>query len=148
MTVYKICHEKYAQRLTASGTANRWNRKDEYVIYTANSISLSTLEMIAHRSNIIASQRYKLLTIELDADVSVQTIKPDALPENWRTLEAYIELQEKGSQWYQKSESLVLKVPSAIVPQEFNYILNTNHPDFEKIKLVKVEDFTWDERIL
>ena len=59
MEVFKICREKYAHSLKASGTANRWNKKDQFVIYTGGSRSLSTLETVAHRSAINLSSPYK-----------------------------------------------------------------------------------------
>lgn len=70
------------------------------------------------------------------------------LPKEWRSLDAYPELQLLGSKWYQSNSSLVLKVPSAVIPNEYNFLINTNHPDFEsKISLVRTEDYFWDERL-
>jgi len=58
-------------------------------------------------------------------------------------------LQEIGSQWYNAMEFLVLKVPSAVIEQEYNYVINTRHPDFSKlVRLKAVEDFVWDRRLL
>jgi len=71
------------------------------------------------------------------------------LPANWKSIEAYIELQEIGSKWYHSNESLVLKVPSSIIPQEYNYIINTKHPQFAThVILQDVDDFVWDNRLL
>lgn len=149
MVVYKICRDKFAQSLTASGVANRWNRKDEFVLYAGSSISLATLEMVAHRSSIMAQSTYKLMAIEVADDATIQEIPAAKLPKNWRALEAYSHLQDMGSVWYWGAKSLLLKVPSAIVPQEFNYVINTHHPDFSaKVKLLRAEDFTWDMRLL
>jgi RES domain-containing protein len=149
MEVYKICREKYSHSLNASGAANRWNKKDEFVIYTGSSRSLSTLEMVAHRSYINISSQYKLLIILISDVSSIKELNIKDLPENWKSIEAYIELQEIGSKWYQSNESLVLKVPSAIIPQEYNYIINTKHPLFAtNIILKKVDDFVWDNRLL
>ncbi len=147
MRVYKICHEKYAKELTASGVANRWNKDDEFVIYTASSIALATLEMVAHRSSIVPKKNYKILEIEIPDD-EIAAINTKKLPKNWRTVEAYPELQDIGSIWYHSRESSVLKIPSAIVPQEFNYMINYNHPNFKKVKLLKKMDLNWDTRIL
>lgn len=149
MTVFKICKQQYAHALAASGMANRWNRADEFVIYAASSISLATLEMIAHRSGIIPKLPYRLLKISVGNDTSVEEIKIKQLPEDWRSIQAYPLLQEIGSKWYYKRESLLLKIPSAIIPEEYNYAINTTHPDFKKkIKIAEATDFVWDERIL
>lgn len=149
MLVFKICQEKYSGSLVASGIANRWNKREQFVIYTAESISLSTLELVAHRSGIVASVPYKLLTIEIAEGVEILKIDCASLPRNWRTMEAYPILQDIGSDWYLSNKSPVLQVPSAIVPQEFNYIMNTKHPDFSmKVKIIEKLDFEWDKRIL
>lgn len=149
MVVFKICREKYSHSLNASGASNRWNKKDEFVIYTGSSRSLSTLEMVAHRSYINISSQYKILIILITDESSIKEIDINDLPENWKSIEAYVELQEIVSQWYHSNESLVLKVPSSIIPQEYNYIINTKHPKFAThVILQNVDDFVWDNRLL
>jgi len=149
MEVFKICKEKYSNALNASGVPNRWNKKDEFVIYTGSSRSLSTLETVVHRSAINISSPYKLLKISIDEKTIIQEIKRAELPNNWMTIEGYIALQEIGSNWYKSLETLVLKVPSSIIPQEYNYIINTKHPLFiTHIKLESIENFAWDKRLL
>jgi RES domain-containing protein len=149
MEVFKICREKYSHSLNASGASNRWNKKDEFVIYTGSSRSLSTLEMVAHRSYINFSSQYKLLIISIKDESLIKGIDINDLPENWKSIEAYVELQEIGSKWYHSNESLVLRVPSAIIPQEYNYIINTRHPMFASHVILKdVVDFAWDNRLL
>ena len=149
MEVFKICHEKYSKSLTASGASNRWNKKDEFVIYTASSRSLSTLELIVHRSGINIKHPYKLLVISIKDKTQIKEVNIENLPANWKTIEAYIDLQEIGSQWYNTNETLILRVPSVIITQEFNYIINTKHPLFKKnIVLKSKEDFNWDKRLI
>jgi RES domain-containing protein len=149
MEVLKICREKYAHSLKPSGAANRWNKKDQFVVYTGGSRSLSTLETVAHRSAINLSSPYKLLTITIKDMDSIQEINLGNLPDNWKSIDAYVELQDIGSKWYNSMESLVLKVPSALISQEFNYIINTKHPSFStNIVLTNIEDFIWDIRLL
>jgi len=149
MEVFKICKEKYSNALNASGVPNRWNKKDEFVIYTGSSRSLSTLETVVHRSAINISSPYKLLKISIDEKTIIQEIKRAELPSNWMTIEGYVALQEIGSNWYKSLEYLVLKVPSSIIPQEYNYIINTKHPLFiTHIKLESIENFAWDKRLL
>jgi RES domain-containing protein len=71
------------------------------------------------------------------------------LPVNWTQLDAYPKLQELGSAWYKQQESLVLQVPSAIIPSEYNYVINTKHPLFlSSVQLLRSEDYFWDERLL
>ena len=149
MEVFKICSEKYSHSLNASGASNRWNKKDEYVIYTGSSRSLSTLETVVHRSAINLSNPYKLVTIAIKDNTFIKEISVTDLPKNWKTIEAYVKLQEIGSKWYNSLESLILKVPSVIISQEYNYIINTKHPLFAtNVILQSVENFDWDKRLL
>ncbi|MDB5155569.1 MAG: hypothetical protein JWR50_276 [Mucilaginibacter sp.] len=70
------------------------------------------------------------------------------LSKDWRSMNAYPKLQQLGSNWYLNKKSLVLQVPSAVIPNEHNFIINVNHPDFHKnVSLVRTEDYFWDERL-
>jgi RES domain-containing protein len=150
MNVYRISSAKYSKKLTASGTENRWNKENEYVIYTGCSRSLSTLELVVHRAAIEITIPYKLMVISIaDEPGLIKEIQESDLPNNWRQTAAYSILQELGSNWYQAKETLVLKVPSALIPQESNYVINTNHPLFSsKVILLEQEDYIWDGRLL
>ncbi|MDM1071175.1 RES family NAD+ phosphorylase [Empedobacter brevis] len=150
MFVYNIRKAKYAKSLQASGVANRWNKNDEFVIYTGSSRALSTLELVVHRSAIRIDNSYKLLVIEIDCkEDEVFEVKKNKLPKNWQSVEAYPKLQEIGSDWYHELKYLVMKVPSSIIPKEFNYLINTKHPDFTtKVKIKEVEVYQWDDRLL
>ncbi len=149
MELFRIAAEKYSSKIQASGSPNRWNKKGEYVIYTGSSRSLSTLELIVHRNFIKPEIHYKVMIISISNADLIKTIDIDALPNNWRKFEAYAKLQEIGSEWYNSKESLILKVPSAIIPKERNYIINTEHQDFQhNVKLESTENYFWDMRLL
>lgn len=150
MIVYNIRRAKYAKQLTSSGVANRWNKNEEYVIYAGGSISLSALEMLAHRNTIQTNELYKLMVIEIDATrKDVTQISTKDLPENWRLMRSYPLLQQIGSDWYRQNKTLLLEVPSVLIPSERNCLVNTRHVSFyEKVKLLRTEDFGWDQRLL
>lgn len=150
MEVFRISRSRYAHRLEASGSANRWNLHGQYVIYAGSSRSLSTLELVVHRGSIAPSDEYKVMVISVaDEDCLYHQIPTTSLPSNWRSFAAYSDLQEMGSQWFKEQDSLVLKVPSAVIPHEFNYLINTEHALFkEKVALVRTEDYFWDSRLL
>jgi RES domain-containing protein len=149
MEVFRISRAKFANALTASGVANRWNMDGEYVIYAGSSRSLSTLEMVVHRGGIMPQETYKVMVIHIhDHDHLYKQIYIKDLPEDWRLDTAYINTQPVGSKWYNSQETLVLKVPSAIIPHEYNYVINTKHTAFtNSIRLVSVEDYFWDPRL-
>lgn len=150
MEVFRISKEVHSTSLSASGSANRWNTKGQRVIYTGSSRSLSSLELVVHRGAIQPAAIYKIMVISIaDEDYLIKQIQRSELAPNWRSLAGYSELQRLGSAWYTSQESLVLKVPSAIIVYEYNYIINTEHPDFNRnVQLVRTEDYFWDSRLL
>ena len=152
LRLYRIVRDKYADRLTASGFANRWSKQNEWVIYAGSTRSLVSLELLAHRSAIKQHHyRYVMLVIAVK-EVSwrhITTYRADMLPENWRSLDAYPALQNLGSAWYRECKDLLLEMPSVLIPQESNYVINTQHPDFHsKVNLLEMEEFFWDQRLL
>lgn len=150
MLVYRIAREKYASKLLSSGVANRWNDDGQFVIYAGSSRSLSSLELVVHRASIKPYLPYKVMVIELDVSFDqIKKINRRTLPDDWQSVSAYAELQQLGSKWYSSQDSLVVEVPSAIIPQESNYVINTKHPDFnKKVCIIDVEDYFWDRRLL
>jgi RES domain-containing protein len=76
------------------------------------------------------------------------TFERNQLPHNWRSFLAEERLRELGSAWYRDQKPPILRVPSIIIPQEYNYVLNTAHPLFnEVVELTEVENFFWDKRL-
>ena len=150
MEVFRISHKKYSHSLTASGKANRWNVNGQHVIYTASSRSLATLELQVHMNHIKPEPNYRVMVISLpENDHLIRQIKISELPKNWRKMTAYATLQKIGSTWYQSMEALILKVPSVVVPFEYNYVINVNHPDCRKmVQLARHEDYFWNNRLL
>lgn len=150
MFVYNIRKAEFSKKLIASGFSNRWNKDEEYVIYTSSSRALSMLELLVHRSGIELSSGFKLLEIKLNiTDVDIEEISIKNLAKNWKGVEAYVVEQKLGSAWYQRADKLILKVPSVVIPQEFNYVINTRHADFEKkVSMNLVEEIDFDERIV
>ena len=83
-----------------------------------------------------------------DDDYLVKQIQIKDLPKDWRSIAAYPNLQSIGSEWYTSRTTLVLKIPSAVISLEYNYVINTEHPDFlSKVSLVRLEDYFWDPRL-
>ncbi len=147
MEVFRISAPRYAQTLTASGVANRWNTAGQYIIYTAAFASLACLENVVHRGAEGLQAPFKLMRLDIPDQVLIEEVPPAMLPAGWQQVTSYPRCQEIGAAWYQLRRSAVLKVPSALIASEANYLLNTNHPDFGQITLVSTEDFVFDPRI-
>ncbi len=149
MRLYRISSEKYAQSLGASGRANRWNVSKQYVIYASSSRSLAALELLAHRNAIMEGLKYKMVVIEFPGQKgTVEIMDEKKLLPNWHLLQYRANTQKLGGVWYEQKSSVALKVPSAIIPYEFNFVLNTQHPGFSQVKIERLEDFNWDQRLL
>lgn len=147
MEVFRISAPRYALSLTASGVANRWNTAGQYIIYTAASASLACLENVVHRGAEGLQAPFKLMRLDIPDQLLIEEVPAAMLPTDWQQVTSYPQCQEIGSAWYQLRRSAVLKVPSAIITSESNYLLNTSHPDFEQVKLLSTADFIFDPRI-
>jgi RES domain-containing protein len=149
MELFRISLKKHSRELASSGKANRWNLEGQYVIYACSSRSLATLELLVHKGGVVLKTAYKVMVISVaDEDHLVKQIFLKNLPENWRHTSAYSTLQKMGSEWYINQETLLLKVPSAVIPMEYNYIINTEHPDYSgAVKFVRTEDYYYDTRL-
>jgi len=150
MLVYRITRAKYSDGLQASGRENRWNKAKQYVIYASESKALAILEMVANRGAIMEGAPYKLLTIEIArSKETLIEVGSKKLGDRWQNMENKPTTQEIGSRWYIEKSSVALKVPSVLIGGEYNFIINTDHPDFDKrVELKSVEDFHWDPRLL
>lgn len=149
MDLFRISLEKHSKKLSSSGRANRWNLDGQNVIYAGSSRSLSTLELLVHKAAVIPKASYKVIVISIaDDDYLIKQIFIKDLPRNWRNTSAYPSLQKIGSEWYINQETLLLKVPSAVIPLEYNYIINIDHPEFSRcVKLIGNEDYFYDSRL-
>ncbi|MFC3560650.1 RES family NAD+ phosphorylase [Pedobacter jamesrossensis] len=147
MFVFRITLTKYADSLVASGRAARWNSNDIKVIYTSGSRALACLENVVHRSKLGLSTNFSVMQVEIPNSISVTEIYLKDLPKNWDDFEHMHFMQKIGNQWIKDSKTAILKVPSSIIHEEFNYLLNPNHPNFNKIKLKEVLPFLFDDRI-
>ncbi len=147
MLVFRITLEKYASSLVASGNPARWNSKDVRMIYTASTRALACLENVVHRNAIGLQQNFRILTVEIPDDIKITEIEKASLATNWHLFENISKTQTIGNEWIKKGETAVLRVPSAIIPNEFNYLFNPMHENFKRIKLVNTEVFEFDPRI-
>jgi RES domain-containing protein len=124
----------------------RFNSVGVPVVYTAGSRSLAILEMLVHigDGNVLSS--YSLCSVEFEAGV-VEIIEPAKLPSNWQDDPPPPEALALGDDWISSSRSVVLEVPSAIVPDENNYLINPNHPDFPRLRIGTPEPISLDKRL-
>jgi RES domain-containing protein len=147
MLVYRIAFTNYSKSLFAPGISGRWNSEGGKVIYTAESIPLAFLENMIRRKGVGFNDDFKTMIIEIPDFLAITEVNASSLPDGWRDLSDYTHCQIIGNSWYYKGDTPVLKVPSAILPENFNYVINSTHPDFSKITLLKITSLVPDERI-
>lgn len=125
----------------------RWNNPGIPIVYTAGSISLAVLEVLVRLNLDDFLERYLVIEASFD-DSFITEIKPVNLPREWRSEPPPAKLQQIGEEWTAEGKCAVLRVPSAVVPSEWNYLLNPRHPQFAKILIGPKEPFDFDPRLM
>ena len=151
MVVYRITRGKYHNDISGTGSkihGGRWNPIGMNALYASESKALSTLELLVHTRKDLVPPRYKMLIIEIPyKDIGkIKGVKN--LPKDWRKSPPLDELKEIGENLLITRNNLAIKVPSRIIPSEFNIVINPIHKDFKKVIIKSIEDFELDERLL
>lgn len=125
----------------------RWNSVGVAMVYTAGSISLATLELLMHLDSSTLLPSYSICPVDFDASL-VEVIDPAVLPSDWQQSPPPTSLQVIGDEWISRQSSLVLSVPSAVVADENNYLINPAHKDFKKLSIGRMKPFRFDSRLI
>lgn len=151
MRVWRICQaERAAAAFSGEGSrryAGRWHHAGVPVIYTAGSLSLAALEMLAHFDRDLDPGRFVVFAVDIPSAIPVRQLTPAQLPSTWRDFPAPEETRELGTTWAKAAKTVGLIVPSALIPQEQNVLLNPAHADFAKLRIGPPEAFAFDPRL-
>ena len=150
MIVYRLAKSTYSTDLSGKGaakTGGRWNSKGVAVVYTSESRGLCTTEIAVHIPLGILPEDFQLVSIEIPASIKVYSLPASKLPENWNSIPHPGGTQELGDWFVRQNKQVVMKVPSAVVQGEFNYLINSGHREAKKIKIKKIEQFSFDQRL-
>ncbi len=149
MLLYRIIFSKYAEAKFAPGESGRWNLNGERVLYTSTSPALAMSETMAHRlGQGFLSAGYSLITFTIPDATPVEEINRTQLPDDWRLYSSYSFSQPLGSAWFNSRKTLLLRVPSAVVPGDFNVVVNATHGDYDKLQEISREAFPFDQRFI
>ena len=153
MKVYRIARSAYIHDLSGMGArefGGRWNHKGTSIVYTSESRPLAILECLVNLPMPVSPKNLdlKIATIVIPDDIIPKEIPISDLPSNWRDYPAPLELADIGTNWAKTKKTLLLRVPSAIVPQEFNILINPLHPEMKRVKISHVEDYRINHRLL
>ena len=124
----------------------RWNSIGVSVVYTASTTSLAALEMLVHLPTHEILRKYVVIQLQFEEGF-VTKIDPNNLPFNWDDDPPPVANQQIGDQWAKGLKSAVCKVPSAIIKNEYIYLLNPKHPDFNQFTIGKPMQFLFDPRL-
>lgn len=125
----------------------RWNSPGVPMVYLSEHQSLAALEIMVHQQPLTPRGKYLAYLATWD-DAQLERFSAKKLPANWRASPPESANMALGDQWVREQRSLLLALPSAIVPHEMNYLLNPVHPDFAKLKIQKPISFDFDPRLL
>ncbi|MCA9731818.1 MAG: RES family NAD+ phosphorylase [Lewinellaceae bacterium] len=151
MEVYRISRSKYADDISGTGArlyGGRWNPKGVAILYTAESRALAALELLVHLDPNLLPSDLKIITIKIPEELSFEILTKSELPENWKNYPAPFELGEIGEKWVFSKRTLGLKVPSVIIPEESNILINPLHDGFHRIEILEIEGFSIDDRLI
>lgn len=153
MTIHawRITKAKHASTAFTGGGAKayggRWNSPGTAMVYTAGSASLAILEMLVHLQAQDLMHRYVIFEVTF-SETLVTAINSAKLPKSWRRSPAPATVQAVGDGWVTGGKSAVLRLPSVIVPSEWNYLLNPALPDFAKITVGPKQPIKFDPRLI
>lgn len=125
----------------------RWNREGNPMVYTAGSLALAAMEMLVHLESEHVLAGYLAISAQIPDELVENPASAD-FPSDWRSDPIPLSTQSFGSEWASSLRSTVLAVPSTIIPQEKNYLLNPLHPEFGDIEIGEAEPFDYDSRLL
>lgn len=146
---FRIVRAPYAD-LSGEGArlyGGRWNRSGLAAVYTASSRALAVLETLVHLQPRRLPPDIQLVTVEIPDDLASEVLAVERFPVDWKTIGSSFCL-DTGDEWLRARREAVLWVPSAIVPDEYNAILNPLYPDAGRIQIVHRQPFEFDTRLL
>lgn len=150
MKVFRLCREKYRKDLTGKGAelfGGRWNSKGMPMLYTAQSRALCVVELAVRLPIGILPRDYYILTIGIPDSIPVKELDANSLPVDWKGHPHHHTTQEIGDNFLNQKRELILKVPSAVVKGDFNFLINPAHSDFDRIEIVGSKPFKFDQRL-
>jgi RES domain-containing protein len=150
MEVFRLARKKYPIELSGKGASisgARWNSKGTEIIYCAQNRALAMAEVLVHLSLATLPSDFVMLTIDIPEDIFIERLNPEKLNIDWNVFPCTFETPFLGDDFIKRNEACVLKVPSAVVKGDFNFLINSYHADFYKIKITEQVDFPFDKRI-
>ena len=124
----------------------RWNSPGNHCVYLGTSLAQASMEIFVHLRRNDVLKKYHRLAVSFE-DCLMEHINIQDLPDGWNEPSMTPNSQAVGDDWIQSASSLILQVPSAAILGEYNYLLNPQHSDMDKLQLGAIEPFSFDPRM-
>jgi RES domain-containing protein len=126
---------------------SRWTPRGLPAIFTSETLSLAAFERFVSTDPDLAPARLVTIAVDIEANIAIETVNVADLPADWRRYPAPPTLAMIGERWLGALASVVLSVPSVVIPNERNFVLNPTHPDFVRLVINPAEPFSFDPRM-
>ncbi|NBB86658.1 MAG: RES domain-containing protein [Bacteroidetes bacterium] len=150
-TVWRITHARYRETAFSGAGARqyggRFNSRGVPAVYTSESLALALVETLVGLTDVADLQHYLFFRADLP-EHQLTSVSPDDLPDAWDAHPPPQRTQALGDRWVTQRHSLVLRVPSVVVPYSYNYVLNPKHPAFPNVTIHETERLPVDPRII
>lgn len=150
MIVWRLCRPEHAA-LDGEGAfrfGGRWNSPGARIVYTSAHLSLAVLEILVHTGPADFPDGMVKLEISVPERLSVERAQEKRLPASWRSMEANARTRRYGDRWIAGGQSAVLRIPSVVIPEEDNLLINPDHPDMAHVSVIAQTPFTLDPRLV
>jgi RES domain-containing protein len=152
LKVWRLSKAKYAESafegVGAKKVGGRWNTPGQPIVYTSEHLSLAVLELLVHVIADDVPPDIVSVWAEIDDDLEIQRLEPEELPEGWRRVTGHAGLKGFGDRWQRDQSAVAIAVPSVVVPEEYNILLNPEHPEFAaSVTLGEARPFSFDTRL-
>lgn len=151
LRVWRICDVKYTKTAFDGQGAKkygaRWNPTGTEVVYTSSSLALAALELLVHLGVKASPKSYVAIPVDIPEGLLIDRVDENNLPSNWRDDPPPSTLTNVGKQWINSGGSAVLRVPSVVIDEEYNYLINPNHRDFAQLIIGAARTFQFDLRL-
>jgi RES domain-containing protein len=151
MEMYRITQREFAEDLSGNGArlfGGRWNSEGIFALYTSSSRSLALLETLAHTpAKFLDIKEYQLIIISIPDNLTIEKITVRDLLPGWDAPDTRPFTKRIGDSFLGEKKSLVLQVPSVMMPEEINYVLNPLHEAMKQVKIINRRRIFFDKRV-
>ena len=148
---WRLVKEKFSSKAFdgegARRAGGRWNHQGTVVVYVSESLALAALESFIHLGGAGRCISHVAIQVQIREDIEIDEISPESLPSNWRKEPPPDSTKLIGTTWVKEAKTAIFRVPSVVVPTEYNYMLNPLHADFKQLVFSIPKPFHFDPRM-